>query len=92
MTVREIVLAALAGDEQKALDGLRELLVSSGSGDQDVPRVLDLKAAAAYLGLSEDALDRRARRGTIPSVQEGPRCKRFFSTDALDDWRAESFH
>lgn len=89
MMLRDVIMAALNGDEQAALNGLRELLAPNES---EVPRVLDLKAAAAYLGLSPDALDRRARQGVIPSMQEGPRCKRFFSADALDDWRRGSFH
>lgn len=49
--------------------------------------LLETASAAAYLGLSVDALDRRARASVIPCIQEGPRCKRFFNRDDLDAWR-----
>lgn len=82
--VREFV-KAIANDPtalQELADALKALEPPREAGE-----VLDAHAAAAYLGLSEDALDRRARLGSIPSIQEGPRCKRFFSRDALDEWR-----
>lgn len=78
--LQEVILAALAGDEQKAVEGLRELLAVEAEPD----RLMDLRCAASYVGLSEDALDRRARAGLVPSRQEGPRCKRFFLKSELD--------
>jgi hypothetical protein len=82
VTVREIVLAALAGDEEAARAGLLALVTPV----QEPDTLLDLKSAANYVGLSEDALDRRARAGMVPSRQEGPRCKRFFLKSELDDY------
>lgn len=83
-TLKSVILAALNGDEDTALAGLRELVAVA----QEPDCLMDLKTAAAYLGLSEDALDRRARAGLIPSKQEQPRAKRFFSRLELDTYMA----
>jgi hypothetical protein len=86
-TLKGVILAALNGDEDTALSGLLELMAPA----QEQDRLMDLKTAAAYLGLSEDALDRRARAGIVPSKQEQPRAKRFFAKSELDNYmRGES--
>lgn len=81
-------IAKLIAQDPEALaalaEALRPLLTEIAPN-----RVMDTKEAAAYLGLSPDALDRRARQGVIPSMQEEPRCKRFFNRADLDAWRQE---
>lgn len=48
---------------------------------------LTTKQAAAYLGLSVDAIHRHTSARTIPFEQSGPGAKCYFRRDALDDWR-----
>jgi excisionase family DNA binding protein len=55
---------------------------------------LDSAAAAEYLGIHRDTLRKLAAAGAIPNEQDGPTCKRYFSKDALNTWRASGgrFH
>jgi len=48
---------------------------------------LDARGAAAYLGMHRDTLRKLAARRSIPSHQDGPRCKLYFRRDELDEWR-----
>lgn len=45
------------------------------------------KEAAAYLGLSVDALHKLSAARAIPFEQAGPHCKLWFRRAALDTWR-----
>jgi excisionase family DNA binding protein len=49
---------------------------------------LDSRHAADYLGLHRDTLRKLAAARTIPSEQDGPRCKLYFRRSDLDAWRA----
>ena len=48
---------------------------------------LDTKRAAAYLGLSVNALHKLTAARLIPFEQEGPGCKCWFKPSELDAWR-----
>lgn len=85
MTLARELVRQIAADPT-ALRELAEAIAALGSSQPQERPLMDLKTAAAYLGLSADALDRRARAGIIPSIQEGPRCKRFFDSRALYGW------
>jgi Helix-turn-helix domain len=43
--------------------------------------------AAAYLGLSINALHKLTAARAIPFEQEGPGCKMYFLRSELDEWR-----
>nr|MBA3672998.1 helix-turn-helix domain-containing protein [Gemmatimonadaceae bacterium] len=47
-------------------------------------RWLNAQAAAQHLGISVDAVYKRARLGVIPSHQDGPGARLFFDADELD--------
>ena len=46
--------------------------------------VMDMREAAAYLGLSADSLYRYASQGTVPAFRFGNRWR--FKKDLLDRW------
>jgi excisionase family DNA binding protein len=48
---------------------------------------LNAKAAAAYLGVTLDALYKHTSARAIPFEQDGPGCKLWFRRDELDRWR-----
>lgn len=48
---------------------------------------LDAKGAAEHLGLTVDALYKRARAGLIPVHQDGPGTRMFFDRHELDEHR-----
>jgi excisionase family DNA binding protein len=48
---------------------------------------LDAREAAAYLGLSLDALHKLTAARSIPFEQDGPGCKLWFQRSELDRWR-----
>jgi hypothetical protein len=49
---------------------------------------LDAKRAAAYVGLSVNALRKLTAERAIPFEQEVPGCKSWFKRSSLDAWRA----
>ncbi|GAA3765227.1 helix-turn-helix domain-containing protein [Terriglobus aquaticus] len=55
------------------------------SAAQIVPReVMDIRQAAAYLGISADSLYRYASEGVVPAFKLGNRWR--FKRDLLDRW------
>jgi hypothetical protein len=48
---------------------------------------LDAKRAAAYIGLSMNALHKLTAERAIPFEQDGPGCKTWFKRSELDEWR-----
>jgi hypothetical protein len=48
---------------------------------------LDSKQAAAYVGMTRNALHKRTAAGDIPCEQEVPGGKRWFKRSELDAWR-----
>ena len=48
---------------------------------------LDVRGAADHLGIHPDTVRKLATRRTIPTHQDGPRCKLYFRRAELDDWR-----
>jgi len=76
------------------LGELRTLLQLDGAAAATEDRWLDLRAAAAYLGMHRDTLRKLAAAGAISSEQDGPGCKRYFRKSVLDAWRESggSFH
>jgi excisionase family DNA binding protein len=48
---------------------------------------LDSKRAAAYLGVSVNAIHKLTAARKIPFEQDGPGCKCWFRRSALDQWR-----
>ena len=62
---------------------LRERLAPAAAEDG----WLDAKRAAAYLGLSINALHKLTAERAIPFEQKSPGCKAWFKRSALDAWR-----
>lgn len=86
------VLILLLDDE--ALDLLADRLAPrikmrlSDQADRDVSDAwLDSKRAAAYLGVSANALHKLTAARAIPFEQDGPGCKCWFRRAELDQWR-----
>jgi excisionase family DNA binding protein len=48
---------------------------------------LDTKGAAAYLGITTNALHKLTSARQIPFEQDGPGCKCYFKRSELDAWR-----
>lgn len=48
--------------------------------------VMDRRPAAAYLGLTPDALYKRTQSGEVPSAQDRPGCRLFYRRSDLDRW------
>jgi excisionase family DNA binding protein len=93
------VTAAVVLDGVRAMSAaerheLRALLDLARPSVVELDRWMDSRDAAAYLGVHRDTLRRLAAAGAVPSEQDGPRCKRYFSKAALDRWRASGgrFH
>jgi len=66
---------------------LRALLDVDRPMAADPGRWMDSRTAAEYLGVHRDTLRKLAATGVLPSEQDGPACKRYFSKAALDRWR-----
>jgi excisionase family DNA binding protein len=87
--------ALLASLDDGALDELATRLAPMLAGKlPTAERVvadkwLTAREAAAYLGLTLDALHKRTRRRSIPAVQESAGGKLYFLRSELDRWRLE---
>jgi hypothetical protein len=53
---------------------------------------LDSKGAAAYLGITINALHKLTAAREIPFEQDGPGCKLWFKRSELDDYRSAGRH
>jgi excisionase family DNA binding protein len=74
--------------DDEALALLAERLEPHTRGaSADVDNWLDARAAAAYLGISVDALHKLAAARRLPFEQEGPGRKLYFRRSELDAWR-----
>lgn len=90
-----LAAALLAKLDDQALDDLAERLAPRladrlaglTGGRPDTTARMDAHAAAAYLGLSVDALHKLTAARTVPFEQDGRGSKLWFSRAALDDWR-----
>jgi hypothetical protein len=83
--------AIVASLDDSALDALADLLAPKLE-QRLKPAVaddgwLDAKRAAAYVGLSMNALHKLTAERAIPFEQEGPGCKMWFKRSELDAWR-----
>ncbi|MGO9956318.1 MAG: helix-turn-helix domain-containing protein [Solirubrobacteraceae bacterium] len=76
------MLAQLA---ERVADAITERLAVCSVDRED--EWLDSRCAADYLGIHRDTLRKLAAERTIPSEQDGPRCKLYFRRSALDEWR-----
>jgi hypothetical protein len=56
-------------------------------GEQEPDPWLDLKSAAAHLGVHPDTLAKAARARRIPVEQERSGCRMYFRRSDLDAWR-----
>jgi excisionase family DNA binding protein len=86
------VTAALVLDGVRAMtdaerDELRTLLGLDRRPVIEPDRWLDSREASEYLGVHRDTLRKLAAAGVVPSEQDGPGCKRYFSKAALDGRR-----
>jgi hypothetical protein len=83
--------AIVASLDDPALDALADLLAPKlearlrPTASED--GWLDAKRAAAYVGLSVNALHKLTAERAIPFEQEGPGCKMWFKRSELDEWR-----
>jgi hypothetical protein len=57
------------------------------SADPPPDKWLDARRAAAYVGLSLNALHKLTAARDIPFHQDGPGCKLWFRRPELDEWR-----
>jgi excisionase family DNA binding protein len=58
-----------------------------GAPDAQEVEWFDSRRAAEYLGIHRDTLRKLAAERTIPSEQDGARCKLYFRRADLDAWR-----
>jgi excisionase family DNA binding protein len=63
---------------------------AEADGNDRVAQWLDVRGAADYLGIHPDTLRKLAAQRSIPTHQDGPRCKLYFRRDELDEWRLAS--
>jgi excisionase family DNA binding protein len=77
-------LVVALGEEQLAALAAQ---IAAHLQDPEPDRWLNAREAAAYLGMHVDTLRRLAAQRRIPSVQEGPGCKRHFKRSELDAYR-----
>jgi hypothetical protein len=89
----DLAASIVASLDGPALDALADLLapkleqrLKPATAAED--GWLDTKRAAAYLGLSVNALHKLTSECAIPFEQEGPGCKAWFKRSELDAWRA----
>ena len=64
-----------------------EKTTSAGAVESPVREVMDIRQAAAYLGISADSLYRYASEATIPGFRLGNRWR--FKKSRLDSWMEE---
>ena len=87
-----LATALLASFDDAALERLAERLAPKLEQLLSPERArgdgwLDAKGAAAYLGITTNALHKLTAARTIPFEQEGPGCKCWFKRSELDAWR-----
>lgn len=88
----DLAAALVASLDDPALDALADLLAPKLEARLTAARPtedgwLDAKRAAAYIGLSVNALHKLTAERAIPFEQEGPGCKCWFKRSELDEWR-----
>lgn len=87
----DLAAALVASLDDPALDALADLLAPKLEQRLNREPVedgwLDAKRAAAYVGLSVNALHKLTAERAIPFEQEGPGCKMWFKRSELDEWR-----
>ena len=88
----DLAAALVASLDDPALDALADLLAPKLEARLKPAQAgedgwLDAKRAAAYLGLSVNALHKLTAERAIPFEQEGPGCKVWFKRSELDAWR-----
>lgn len=69
------------------LDALTEEVASRLNGDYVLPRLMDVRGAAKYLGRSPEGVRAMIKRGKLPTVREGRRV--MLDRVDLDRWIAE---
>ncbi len=83
--------AIIGSLDDPALDALADLLTPKLEARLNPVPIedgwLDAKRAAAYVGLSVNALHKLTAERAIPFEQEGPGCKCWFKRSELDEWR-----
>lgn len=89
--------AIVASLDDPALDTLADrlapkLAVRLASREQAPDEWLTSKQAAAYLGISVNALHKHTSARLIPFEQDGPGCKMWFKQSELDEWRRTGAH
>ena len=74
--------------DDEALDALADRLAHRLRPAAPAPDGwLDAKRAAAFLGITANALHKLTAARVIPFEQEGPGCKLWFRRSELDGWR-----
>jgi len=88
----ELAAALVASLDDPALDALADRLAPKlaerlVAREQAPDEWLTSKQAAAYVGISVNALHKHTSARMIPFVQDGPGCKMWFKRSELDAWR-----
>jgi excisionase family DNA binding protein len=89
---RGLAAAVVATLDDVALDELADRLAPKLAArltarEQPSDEWLPSSKAAAYLGISTNALHKLTAARAIPFEQDGPGCKMWFKRSALDEWR-----
>jgi len=63
-----------------------------GASQNPPDRWLDSTDAAAYLGMTRNALHKLTQRQAIPFCQDAPNSKLYFRVADLDHWRLKRSH
>jgi excisionase family DNA binding protein len=89
---REFTTALVDAVDDVALDKLADRLAPKlaarlAAREQPSDEWMRSSKAAAYLGISVNALHKLTAARAIPFEQEGPGCKMWFKRSELDAWR-----
>lgn len=88
-----VLVAQLAEADDATLAPLAERLEAMRPAAAPSPATtgwLDTAAAAAYLGITRNALHKLTSARAIPFEQDGPGCRCYFKACDLDAWRRSS--
>jgi hypothetical protein len=93
LTAPDLAALLVASLDEHALDALADALLPRltsrlSAREKSPDDWLDARRAAAYVGLSRNALHKHTAARAIPFHQDGPACKLWFRRDELDAWRA----
>lgn len=86
---RAAVLAALESPDasRQLAETLAPYLVDKLQPSGNADGWLDVRGAAAYLGMSPAQIHKLTSARVVPFSQDGPGCKCWFKRSDLDEWR-----